>query len=114
VRNLWEVVRRRKLTVAQLRKVGIPRLWAEAAVARARSAEVAGEPEAAAEEQHRRELQQGLEGPDRAAAARALAAVAGRAVVQVPAAGLGSSHTRELARLLNEWRPARRSVAAGR
>src|SRR5262249_15164635 len=37
VRNLWEVVRRRKLTVQQLRKVGIPRFRAEEAVARARA-----------------------------------------------------------------------------
>jgi hypothetical protein len=78
VRNLWEVVRRRKLTVQQLRKVGIPRVWAEAAVARAQAAESAGEPEAAADEAHRRELLRGLEGPDRAVAAlaRALAAAA--------------------------------------
>jgi hypothetical protein len=112
VRDVWEVVRRRKLTVEQLVKAGIPRFRAEAAVARARSAEA----EAAAEEAHRRERLQRLVGPDRAAAAlaRALATVVGRMVMPAPAAGLGSSPARELARLLSEWRPPRRSVAAGR
>jgi hypothetical protein len=116
VRDLWEVVRRRKLTVDQLRAAGIARFRAEAAVSRAQSAAAAGEPEAAAEEAHRHELLNRLAGPDRAAAAlaRALAATAVRAVVPAPAAGLGSLHVRELARLLNEWRPPRRSVAAGR
>jgi hypothetical protein len=111
VRALWEVVRRRKLTVEQLGKAGIPRVRAQAAVSRARSAEAAGEAAAAAEEAHRRELLNRLKGADRAAAAPA--AVAGPAVVAAPAMRLGSSHVRERARLLNEWRPPRRPGAAG-
>jgi hypothetical protein len=73
-------------------------------------------PAKAQSSEHRRELLPRLDGPARAAAvlASALAAVASLAVVDAPALGLGSSHVRELARLLNEWKPPRRSAAGGR
>jgi hypothetical protein len=121
VGDLWEVVRRRQLTVEQLRKAGVPRFRAEAAVARATAADAAGLTEADVGAAHRRDQAVRLAGPARVfdQTVRALAAaLAARAVSAVsPALGVAATATasarpwlaRELQRVVAELRRPRRS-----
>jgi hypothetical protein len=121
VRDLWEVVRRRQLTVEQLRKAGVPRFQAEVAVARAQAADTAGLTEADADAAHRRDQAARLVGPARvfdqtvqvlATALAARAASAASPVVGVVAAGTATARpwlARELQRVVVELRQSRRS-----
>jgi hypothetical protein len=108
VRELWEVVRRRGLTLTQLRAAGVPRFQAQRAVARVQKAEETGLTDEAASELHRWELLGRLTPLDQAtdAIVASLGAVTGQRVAAAPVAV--PSHAEELARLLAEWRPSPR------
>jgi hypothetical protein len=108
VRDLWEVVRRRRLTVREIRAAGVPPFRAEQAAARAQNAETKDLSEEAAGELHRREVLRRLKLREQEASklASSLTAIGGKVHSTPPITP--PSYIEELKRLLAEWKPRRR------